>query len=110
VNDNLVGTAGAFQFASVDLADFQEADNEAADRVLANTTLKLLMKHESQAIATCVGCGCDDYHACVDEASFQPCSWLRLDRESLRGVCSQCQQYVARWDNGDIQPTASSHK
>lgn len=39
------------------------------------------------AVATCIGCGCDDYHACWDEEARQPCSWLRLDRNQGQGSC-----------------------
>ncbi|WP_197722866.1 hypothetical protein [Sulfurivermis fontis] len=55
----------------------------------------------SCAVATCIGCGCDDMHACWDEITETPCSWIRLDRNSARGVCSACPEHVERWDNGD---------
>lgn len=48
-------------------------------------------------IATCIGCGCDDFHACVDVLS-EPCHWLRVDRKTGTGVCSSCPQKVAEWD------------
>ena len=32
--------------------------------------------------ATCIGCGCDDDHACM-----QGCGWLRVNRHIGRGVC-----------------------
>lgn len=47
-------------------------------------------------VATCIGCGCDDLHACD-----LGCSWLRVDRKANLGVCSTCQRDVARWDAGD---------
>lgn len=46
--------------------------------------------------AICIGCGCDDDHACEGG-----CSWLRIDPEQGAGVCSSCTQHVARWDDGD---------
>lgn len=52
--------------------------------------------------ATCIGCGCDDRHACV--VANQPCSWLRVDRVAGVGVCSECVGDVARWDNGYREP------
>lgn len=52
-------------------------------------------------IATCIGCGCDDYHACYDPNTGQGCSWVKVDRESGLGVCSVCLEHVERWDNGD---------
>lgn len=56
------------------------------------------------AVATCIGCGCDDYHACWDEEARQPCSWLRLDRNQGQGVCSTCHDHADRWDAGDTAP------
>lgn len=40
-------------------------------------------------IATCIGCGCDDDHACD-----LGCSWLVVDRGVGLGVCSECS---SRW-------------
>lgn len=53
------------------------------------------------AVATCIGCGCDDLHACSDEAVGGPCSWVRLDRVAGLGVCSACPEHVGRWDAGE---------
>lgn len=39
-------------------------------------------------IAVCIGCGCDDLHACV--AGAEPCRWLDVDYVRGLGVCSQC--------------------
>lgn len=52
-------------------------------------------------VATCIGCGCDDLHACWDDVAEAPCSWVRLDRYSGLGVCSVCPEHVERWDDGD---------
>ncbi len=52
-------------------------------------------------IATCIGCGCDDMHACEDLNTGGPCSWLRVDYTIGRGVCSACPEDVTRWDAGD---------
>lgn len=54
----------------------------------------------STPIATCIGCGCDDLHACVDSL-LGPCSWLRVDYETGTGVCSECADEEARFDAGD---------
>lgn len=52
-------------------------------------------------LATCIGCGCDDEHACVDGLD-DTCWWVRLDRRAGLGVCSACtKREVARWDAGD---------
>lgn len=32
-------------------------------------------------IATCIGCGCDDHHACGEG-----CYWLRVDRAHLANL------------------------
>lgn len=47
------------------------------------------------AVARCIGCGCDDNHACVDG-----CYWVRVDRSIGFGVCSQCGPLSVEWDNG----------
>lgn len=52
-------------------------------------------------VATCIGCGCDDEHAC-ELNEVEPCSWLRTDDEMRLGVCSACPNHVARWDAGDF--------
>lgn len=61
----------------------------------------------STAIATCIGCGCDDLHACeglVDEG----CSWLAVDRRRRRGVCSQCIPHLPRYRGGDRKLTLAA--
>ncbi len=50
------------------------------------------------AIATCIGCGCDDFHACQDDHG--PCHWLAVDYNAGRGVCSCCEDQLARWNAG----------
>lgn len=52
-------------------------------------------------IAACIGCGCDDLHACEDTFSGDPCRWLRVDYKAGAGVCSECPDDVARFDAGD---------
>lgn len=57
-------------------------------------------------LATCIGCGCDDNHACVDGLD-SACWWVRLDRRMGLGVCSACpEREVARWDAGDRKKQA----
>lgn len=51
--------------------------------------------------AVCIGCGCDDFHACWDETAGQPCHWLKVDAEAGLGVCSVCTSQLPRWDTGD---------
>ena len=51
-------------------------------------------------ISKCIGCGCDDLHACITP-SGEGCYWLRLDRAISLGVCSECADHVGRWDAGE---------
>ena len=46
-------------------------------------------------LASCIGCGRDNLHACVDDLG--PCSWIVVDR----GVCSCCEAHMERWNAGD---------
>lgn len=50
-----------------------------------------------EGVAQCIGCGCDDLHACPGG-----CSWFRVDYGARRGVCSCCPDHVDRWDAGDM--------
>lgn len=49
--------------------------------------------------ATCIGCSCDDFHACQTEEG--PCSWLEVDYAAGLGVCSNCEEHMERWGKGD---------
>ncbi len=40
-------------------------------------------------VCTCMGCGCTDDHACVDEHGVA-CHWVKVDRAAGTGICSQC--------------------
>jgi|GEM_PF-2400083 len=59
-------------------------------------------------VALCIGCGCDDEHACLDTTTGQGCTWLRVDRETGWGVCSVCTDHIARWDAGDTHPSEAA--
>jgi|SRR5882724_8679276 len=55
-------------------------------------------------LATCLGCACDDNHACIADNSARAYQWVRLDRAEGLGVCSACPgSDVSRWDAGDRQ-------
>jgi hypothetical protein len=58
-------------------------------------------------LAVCIGCDCDDFHACTDTSDGLPCHWLRLDREAGLGVCSNCPDHLADWDAGIRVPYAA---
>jgi hypothetical protein len=48
-------------------------------------------------VSVCIGCGCDDNHACD-----QGCWWIRLDRPASVGLCNRCEvDHVDAWDRGD---------
>ncbi|MGZ8219816.1 hypothetical protein [Methylomagnum sp.] len=51
-------------------------------------------------VSVCVGCGCDDLHACFDESTHLPCHWVRLDEAAGKGVCSCCLDWLPAWDGG----------
>ncbi|ASG86794.1 hypothetical protein [Salmonella enterica] len=43
--------------------------------------------------ATCVGCGCSDNDACVNEFR-DTCDWLKVNRQTGMGVCSFCPEFL----------------
>jgi hypothetical protein len=47
-----------------------------------------------EGTAVCIGCGCDDLHACCPEG----CSWLAVNHAAGQGVCSNCEQHLQRWE------------
>jgi len=51
-------------------------------------------------LAICIGCGCDDFHACTNPATGKPCFWLVVDRGESVGVCCGCDRYLERWNAG----------
>ena len=55
-------------------------------------------------MTTCIGCGCDDHHACVDERQGRGCSWLCVDPAGRTGVCSACLDLAHRWNAGHHEP------
>lgn len=54
----------------------------------------------------CIGCGCDEQHACaMDHVGFYAgCWWLRFEAETRVGICSACDDLVSRWDDGERAP------
>jgi hypothetical protein len=56
-------------------------------------------------ICTCIGCGCDDLHACDDDSVGDGCHWLIEDRHIGLGVCSMCPDEVKRWHKGERMPS-----
>lgn len=52
-------------------------------------------------LAHCIECGCHDMAACRDDVTDGPCSWLAVDRQAGKGVCSACPDALDRWKAGD---------
>jgi hypothetical protein len=52
---------------------------------------RLLCRRHSSAeaarVAVCIGCGCDDRHACLDGLDV-PCGWVLVDRALDIGICN----------------------
>ncbi|EDO1895704.1 hypothetical protein CBZ97_004245 [Salmonella enterica] len=62
-----------------------------------NTILKRLHRQhsfESKNSATCVGCGCTDNNACVNEFR-EACYWLKVNRQTGLGICSFCPEFLS---------------
>ncbi|WP_434778483.1 hypothetical protein [Neisseria sp. Ec49-e6-T10] len=43
----------------------------------------------SAQVSRCIGCGCDDHHACIDTVRGN-CSWIFVNYDLQIGVCSAC--------------------
>jgi|SRR5882672_122635 len=56
---------------------------------------------EAKRIRFCIGCGCDDNHACQDPLTEEGCSWIEADSRTATGVCSCCPGALKRWRTGD---------
>lgn len=52
-------------------------------------------------VATCIGCGCTDNRACINEDTGEACHWLAVDYAAGVGVCSKCPDDLDRWEKGD---------
>jgi hypothetical protein len=50
-------------------------------------------------LCVCIGCGCDDLHACADLIG-DPCGWLVQSGTGRHGVCSQCPAALRLWERG----------
>lgn len=49
-----------------------------------------------EKIVCCIGCGGTEDDACW---------WIRMDRETGQGVCSDCAAFVKTWDDGHASTT-----
>lgn len=50
-------------------------------------------------LCVCIGCGCDDQHACPDLFG-DPCGWFVQSGTRKLGVCTQCGSHLKRWTQG----------
>lgn len=94
--------AGALLLAEIERLLRAGADPQtalAADLPPEMLDVLALAAQQPSGLCRCIGCGCDDRHACQDEFG-EPCGWLRIDREAGVGVCSECPEAVALWDDG----------
>ena len=49
----------------------------------------------------CIGCGCDDNHACGPDLFGDACHWLVRSKDLAVGVCSFCPSELARFQRGN---------
>jgi hypothetical protein len=54
-------------------------------------------KIKKTPLCQCVGCGCDDDHACQDLLG-DACRWLVKSESGRLGVCTQCPGSLGRWN------------
>lgn len=59
-------------------------------------------------IRFCIGCGCDDFHACADPITEEGCYWMFTDKRTATGICSCCGSAMKRWKAGDRIVSARS--
>lgn len=55
---------------------------------------------DAYRVSHCIGCGCHDFAACVEEATGMPCSWIAVDAVAAVGVCSSCPEAMTPWNQG----------
>jgi hypothetical protein len=56
-------------------------------------------KPNKSVLCQCIGCGCDDNHACPDLLG-DPCGWLVQSESGRLGVCTRCPVTLRRWEAG----------
>lgn len=42
-------------------------------------------------MTVCIGCGCDESHACLDREG-RACRWVELSPSGAAGICSECEE------------------
>ena len=67
------------------------------------------MKALKARVCVCIGCGCDDNHACADLLG-DPCGWLVQSGSDRHGVCTQCPAMLRAWEKGQRTLTEGAKK
>lgn len=103
-----VGQAASATVSATQLRTLIERAKQGGVRVLSPEGIiakAYWRKHapgaKPEPIKFCIGCGCDDFHACVDGDTGGACYWLCVDQGGPHGVCSCCSDALDRWDAGD---------
>lgn len=93
--------AGALILAEIERLLRAGADPHSAlaDDVPADILDIVSQVPDAERVCQCIACGCNDLQACED-AFGEPCGWLRVDHAAGLGVCSECPEAVAVWDDG----------
>lgn len=55
------------------------------------------MTVSAAVLCQCIGCGCDDNHACQDLLG-DPCGWIVQSKSRRLGVCTRCPNMVPLWN------------
>jgi hypothetical protein len=65
-----------------------------------------------KVLCVCIGCGCDDLHACRVLTFFdpEPCAWLIQSSDRKLGVCSACPAEVARFKKKNRELSVRARK
>lgn len=92
--DFMEGRAVAAEALAADIQKRWPALVAAARRRAGARQFSELATSKSQRSATCIGCGCTDHRACVDDATGARCHWLKVDRDRGIGACSSCPDAV----------------
>lgn len=67
-------------------------------RVSGSTRNSKLETPNCRQVATCIGCGCTDNRACIDQMFGTPCSWLKVAYKLGIGVCSRCEHKLEEFE------------
>jgi hypothetical protein len=65
-----------------------------------------------KVLCVCIGCGCDDLHACRTAGFLgdEACCWLLQSADRKLGVCSSCPSEAGRFKKGDRKLSARAQQ